>query len=76
MVNSGQTDAAIAAFKQAIAADPNFAEAYYQLGMCLSGSPDTMADAVKALEKYIEIGNKPDQIDVAKQIIAALKAAQ
>lgn len=75
LVNSGKTDEAVEAFKQAIAADPNFAEAYYQLGMCLSGKLETMPDAIKALQKYLEIGQKPDQKDVAKQIIDALQQA-
>lgn len=73
MVNSGRTAEAADAFKQAITADPNFAEAYYQLGMCLSGKAETWADAIKNLQKYIQIGQKPDQIDVAKAIIATLE---
>lgn len=73
LVNSGKTAEAAESFKQAIAADPNFGEAYYQLGMCLSGKPETMPDAIKALQKYIEIGQKPDQKEVAKQIIEALQ---
>jgi tetratricopeptide (TPR) repeat protein len=73
MVNSGHTTEAVEAFRQAIAADPNFAEAYYQLGMCLSGKPETMEEAIKHLQQYIKIGQKPDQVDVAKAIIAALE---
>jgi tetratricopeptide (TPR) repeat protein len=73
MINSGHTAEAVEAFKQAIAADPNFAEAYYQLGMCLSGKPETMEEAIKNLQQYIKIGQKPEQVDVAKAIIAALE---
>lgn len=72
LVNSGRAAEAAEAFRQAIAADPNFAEAYYQLGMCLSGSQATIPDAIKALEKYIQIGKNAEQVEVAKQIIAAL----
>jgi tetratricopeptide (TPR) repeat protein len=72
LVNSGRAAEAAEAFKQAIAADPNFAEAYYQLGMCLSGSQATIPEAIKALEKYIQIGKNAEQVEVAKQIIAAL----
>jgi len=72
MVNSGKTAEAADAFKQAIAADPNHAESYYQLGMALSGKQETIPAAIEALKKYIEIGKKPDQVEVAKQIIAAL----
>jgi tetratricopeptide (TPR) repeat protein len=74
LVNSGKMPEAADAFRQAIAADPNMAEAYYQLGMCLSGNDATIPDAIKALQKYIEIGKSPEQVEVAKQIIAALSA--
>jgi tetratricopeptide (TPR) repeat protein len=74
LVNSGRAAEAAEAFKQAIAADPNFAEAYYQLGICLSGASNTIPDAIKALEKYIQIGQKADQVEVAKQLISALSA--
>jgi tetratricopeptide (TPR) repeat protein len=71
--NSGKTAEASEAFKKSIASDPNFAESYYQLGMCLSASLDTMPEAIKALQQYVKIGKKPDQVDVAKQIIATLE---
>ena len=72
LVNSGKSADAAEAFKQAIAADPNFAEAYYQLGICLSGNPATISESIKALQKYIEIGKNAEQVEVAKQLIAAL----
>ncbi len=74
LVNAGKASEAVEAFKQAIAADPNFAEAYFQLGICMSGNQNTIPEAVKALQKYIEIGQKPDQVEVAKQLIQALGA--
>lgn len=73
LVNSGKSAEAAAAFRQAIQADPNYSEAWYQLGICLSGDPATMAEAVKALQKYIEIGKSMEQIEVAKQLISALQ---
>jgi tetratricopeptide (TPR) repeat protein len=72
MVNSGKMAEAAEVFKQSIAADPNFAEAYYRLGIALSGNPETIPAAIEALKKYVEIGKKPDQVDAAKQIITAL----
>jgi Tfp pilus assembly protein PilF len=72
LVNSGQTDQATEAFKKSLEADANYAESYYQLGICLSAKPDTMKAAIEALKKYIGIGKKPDQVDVAKQLITAL----
>lgn len=72
MVNGGETEKAIDAFKRALAADSAFAEAYYQMGLCLLGKPETTPAAVEALNKYIQIGQKPDQVEVAKQIIGSL----
>lgn len=72
LVNSGKAAEAAEAFKQSIAADANFAESYYQLGMSLSGKQDTIPAAIEALKKYIEIGKKPEQVEVARQIISAL----
>ena len=73
MVNNGDTAGAAQAFKQALEADPGYAEAYYQLGMALSGNQNTIPDAIEALKKYTEMGKKPEQIEIAKQIIAALE---
>ena len=73
LVNNGRSAEAADSFKQAIAADANYAEAYYQLGMCLSGKPETIPDAIKSLQKYIQIGKVPDQVEAAKQIIAVLQ---
>ena len=73
MYNSGRVEDAIQPFRQAIAADPAFADAYFQLGMCLSGKPETYEEAVKHLKKYIEIGKRADQVETAKAIISALE---
>lgn len=73
LVNAGQAKDAAEAFRQAIKADPSYAEAYYQLGLSLSGDPATMAEAVQMLEQYIKIGKDATNIDVAKQLIPALK---
>jgi Flp pilus assembly protein TadD len=73
LFNGGHTAEAAEAFKKAVAADVNYAEAYYQLGMCLSASPETMPEAIKAFQKYVKIGKKADQVDTAKQMITALE---
>ncbi len=73
LVNSGQTKEAAEAFRQAIKADAGYAEAYYQLGLSLSGDPSTMSEAVKYLEQYLKIGKDATNLDVAKQLIQALK---
>jgi tetratricopeptide (TPR) repeat protein len=73
MVNNGQAKDAADAFRQAIKSDPNYAEAYYQLGISLSGDPSTMVEAVQMLTKYTQIGKDATNIEVAKQLIQALK---
>jgi tetratricopeptide (TPR) repeat protein len=73
LVNAGQAKEAAEAFRQAVASDANYAEAYYQLGLCLSGDPATMAEAVQMLQKYIQIGKDPNNVGVAKELIQALK---
>lgn len=73
LVNSGQTKDAAEAFRQAIKADAGYAEAYYQLGLSLSGDPATMPEAIKILEQYLKIGKDATNLEVAKQLIQALK---
>ncbi len=80
LMNSSQTDGALDEFKKAIAADPNYAEAYFYLGSTLmgkatmdaSGKMQAPAGTVEALQKYVQL--KPDgpNADSAKQLIAAL----
>ncbi|HVW07360.1 MAG TPA: tetratricopeptide repeat protein [Bryobacteraceae bacterium] len=80
LMNSSQTDGALDEFKKAIAADPNYAEAYFYLGSTLmgkatmdaSGKMQAPPGTVEALQKYVQL--KPDgpNADAAKQLIAAL----
>jgi len=66
LTNAGQTDAACTAFKNATEKDANYADAYYQYGICLTGKatakPDgslTFPDGTsQAFQKYLEL--KPD----------------
>lgn len=63
MVNTGNTQGAIDAFRSATETDPNYANAYYQLGMALVGMAETKADGsvvpapgtIESFEKYIEL---------------------
>ena len=71
--NNGKTEEAIEAFRKAISADPNFADAYYQLGISLSGKSETMEEAIKVLKKFLEIGKKPEDVEVAKSMVQALE---
>jgi Tfp pilus assembly protein PilF len=72
MFNSGHAEEAVASFKQAIAADPSFAEAYFQMGVCLSAKSETIPAALEAMKTYVKIGKKPDQVEVAKQLISSM----
>jgi tetratricopeptide (TPR) repeat protein len=81
LMNSSNTDGALDEFKKSIAADPNYAEAYFYYGSTLVGkatmdqktgkmiAPDGTVDA---LQKYLQL--KPDgpNAQSAKDLIAAL----
>jgi tetratricopeptide (TPR) repeat protein len=66
LTNMGQTDAACTAFQKAIAADPAYADAHYQMGICLTGKATAKPDGslvfpegtAQAFQKYLEL--KPD----------------
>jgi tetratricopeptide (TPR) repeat protein len=67
LVNSGQSDAAADFFKKAIAADPNYADAHYQYGVCLMGKAQVdnktgkitpPEGTAEQFQKYLEL--KPD----------------
>lgn len=82
LTNTGQTEAAGEAFKKAVEADPNYAEAQYQYGIYLVGkakpTPDGKFDAPpgtrEAFEKYLQL--KPDgpNAESAKAMIASLES--
>jgi len=63
MINTGNQEAAGMAFKKAIEADPNYANAYFQYGMYLlakaklgeDGSIKPVPGTVEALQKYLEL---------------------
>jgi tetratricopeptide (TPR) repeat protein len=81
LTNKGKTKEASDAFKKAIEFNPNQANAYYQLGISYFGAPDTIPQAIPALEKFISLANadpaKTPQttadIEAAKQLIEAAK---
>jgi tetratricopeptide (TPR) repeat protein len=73
--NAGNMEEAAAAFKRAIAADSGYTEAYYLLGNCLLGDTESICEALDMFRKYISLGGKADNVDVAKQMIEALGAS-
>jgi len=66
LTNTGQSDAALDAFKTALEKDPNYADAHYQYAVALSSKMQTTNDGKvipppgmkEALEKYLAL--KPD----------------
>ena len=80
LVNVGQNDAAADAFKKAIAADPNYADAHYQYAITQmakatvgkDGKIEPPAGTIEELQKYLEL--KPDgpYAEPAKQMLATL----
>ena len=83
LVNNGQTEAAGAAFKKAIEADPKYADAQYQYGIYLIGKAKLGADGKydpvpgtrEAFQAYLEL--KPDgpYAESAKGMLASLSGA-
>lgn len=78
--NAGQVDPAVDAFKKGIAADPNCADAYYQMGVNLMAKVTTTPDGkmvpvpgtTEAFQKYLAL--KPDgpNAESAKAMLTTL----
>lgn len=76
LTNQGRMADASAAFTKATEVDPEYAEAYYQLGLSYLGNPDTIPEAVPALEKYLELVPDGPNSDAARQLIAFAKGGE
>ncbi len=82
LTNTGQTDAALEAFKKAIEADPNYADAYYQYGITLMAKvtigPDGKMIAApgtaEAFNKYLQLAPDGANAATAKEMITSLGA--
>jgi len=82
LVNTGQNDAAGEAFKKAIDADPNYADAQFQYATVLSGKLTTAADGKvtappgmqEALEKYLALRPDGQYADAAKGMLQMIGA--
>jgi tetratricopeptide (TPR) repeat protein len=84
LVNAGNSDQAVDFFQKAIAADPNYADAHYQLGVCLMGKAQVdnktgkitpPAGTTEQFQKYLEL--KPDgpYAQSSKDMLASLGAS-
>jgi tetratricopeptide (TPR) repeat protein len=82
LVNTGQNDQAGAAFKKAIEADANHADAQYQYGIYLISKAETTADGKvtpppgtkEAFEKYLQLRPDGPFAESAKGMIATIEA--
>src|ERR1043166_787328 len=83
LVNTGQTDPAAEAFKKAIAADPNYADAHFQYGICLFGKATTAADGKitappgteEEFQKYLELQPNGQFAEAAKAMLGQMGSA-
>jgi len=83
LVNTGQQDPACDAFKKAIDLDPNYADAQYQIGMCLLAKAKVTpegkvipADGTKeALQKYLDLKPNGPFADSAKGALSTLDSS-
>jgi tetratricopeptide (TPR) repeat protein len=72
LINAGKDGEAEKLLKQAVAADPKMARAYYELGMIYVRSGNS-ADAKTNLEKYIELDPNGSDVATAKEMMKYLK---
>jgi tetratricopeptide (TPR) repeat protein len=83
LTNTGQTDAASVAFKQAIDANPKYAIAQYQYGLSLLGKAQIGADGKitpppgtrEALQAYLELEPNGPNAQPAKDMLASFDEA-
>ena len=80
MVNTGNVQGAIDAFRSATETDPNYSMAYYQLGMALVGMAETKEDGsvvpapgtIEAFQRYIELEPTGDYTQSAQGMLTGL----
>jgi Flp pilus assembly protein TadD len=70
--NGGKVAEAKAAFQATIAADPNHAEAHYQLGMVYVNEGD-LANAATELDTYLKLAPTGQYAETAKALLSELK---
>jgi Tfp pilus assembly protein PilF len=82
LVNTGQSEPAAEAFKKAIEADPNYADAYLQYGITLMGKATICGDGkmvpvagtVEAFQKYLELAPNGKDAETAKAMLDSVGA--
>jgi tetratricopeptide (TPR) repeat protein len=71
---SGRSDKAVEEFRKAIDIDPNHKFAHLNLGVVLAYDFDKKEEAIKELEKYMELAPTAPNIPSIRQFIEQLKA--
>jgi tetratricopeptide (TPR) repeat protein len=82
LTNAGQTEPATVAFKKAIETDPNYADAYYQYGICLMGKAtigeggkmNAVPGTAEAFQKYLELAPTGVNAEPAKAMLQTIGA--
>lgn len=82
LVNTGQLDPAAEAFKKATELDPNYADAYYQYGICLMGKATMGSDGkmvpvagtAEAFNQYLGLAPNGKDAETAKAMLAQIGA--
>ena len=71
-MNLGNQEAALAAFQKSIACDEQYADAYYQLGLIFLNQ-NKMAEALAALEKFLQVAPEDSRAPNVKEMINIIK---
>ncbi len=72
--DSGNVDASVAAYKAIIDVDPNYADAYYGIGLAYFGNEKTFQDGANYLQFFIDKAPATDpRVAEAKGVIDAMK---
>ena len=72
LTNLGDQEGALAAFLKTIALKEDYADAYYQIGT-LYINQNNVDEAVKNLEKFLELAPEHEKASVSKQLLDYLK---
>ncbi len=70
----GKNQASALVFQKLLEVDPNFVEAYYELGMYHFYDLEQPDKAKELLEKYVKTGADPDHVSNAKNVLAVIAA--
>jgi tetratricopeptide (TPR) repeat protein len=73
MSKQGNADVAQLAFEKALKANPNNAEAYYELGMAYFYNKKDRTRAKQMLTKYLELGKDKDHLNNTRSVLVVIE---